>query len=104
MSGPRLAVVRVRALPYDAGEPLRRAGGAEDGWKELVLDRPFTGPLLRLALREVPVRAAEVGVEALPRDRWADSRVKVGAPARDALPKLFARLADLRFLSGIGHA
>src|SRR4028118_1600009 len=79
----------VARLPGGPGESPRRLRGAEDRGDEGVLDRPLARLLLRLPLREVPVRAGVRRVLQL-RVRGTVRRVEVGAPAGDPGPQRLA--------------
>ncbi len=89
---PCLAVL-VGGPPEHSRQAARRSRGAEDRREELVLVRPLARPLLRLALREVPVRT-RLEVATLPGHRRAVGRVEIDAPPRDAGAKLVRRRGE----------
>src|SRR5687767_13376729 len=65
MRRPALAVTAIGELPHYSGQTLWWAGGAEHRGQKLVFDGTLTWPLLRLALREVPMRTSRSRVKPL---------------------------------------
>ena len=101
--GLGFAVGGVGVFADRAGQALGGAARAEHRRQLGVLDGAFPRPRLGLALRDLPVRAGQGGVEPFPRHGRTVGRVQVGAPAGDAGAELVAVGGQLRLLGGVGR-